>query len=236
MEILLSDNLFDLEFREPGLEVSWACVYRPVQLQSGFSHDEHPDHEGDEELDDEDDPARHHVVRVGDHLLHAPQGGPDVDVEGLCREKPQHTGQDITLGWKTKNHNDRVNDPLCISPDPSPWDGEHGVLQTKWYGSETGQHHEFEGLLAWDDAQQGPDILGLLEQRLDVACQDVLGENGGHYTWSVVTSDDHLAENVGDNDPDGGGDHGHSYAVQQPVHVATGQINHNVALEKGSGF
>ena len=67
-----------------------------------------------------------------------------------------------------------------------------------------------------------------------MAGQDVLRENGGHYSWSVVTSDDHLAENVGDNDPDGGGDHGHGYAVQQPVHVATGQINHNVALEKGS--
>ena len=36
---------------------------------------------------------------------------------------------------------------------------------------------------------------------------------------------------MGDNNPNGCGDHGHGYAVQQPVHVATGQINHNVALE-----
>ena len=95
-------------------------MYRPVKLQSRLLDDEHPDHEGDEELDDEDDPARHHVVRVGHHLLHAPQGRPDVDVEGLGREQPQHTGQDVALCGKTENHNDRVNNPPCISHDQSP--------------------------------------------------------------------------------------------------------------------
>ena len=45
--------------------------------------------------------------------------------------------------------------------------------------------------------------------------------------------DGHLAHDVSDDDADGGGDHGHGYAMQQSVHVATGQINHNIALIEG---
>ena len=66
------------------------------------------------------------------------------------------------------------------------------------------------------EAEQGADSLGLLEQGLDVGGEDM------------------LAENVGDNDPDSGGDHGDGDTVQQPVHVPAGQVDHNVALEKRS--
>ena len=68
-----------------------------VQLHPSPLDNEHGNHESDDELDDEDDPAGQHVVRVGHNLLHAPEGGAHVHVEGLCGEESKHACQDITV-------------------------------------------------------------------------------------------------------------------------------------------
>ena len=99
----LSDTLFDLQRGHSWLRVNRVCVYRPVKLQPSLFDYEHPDHESNQELEDEDDPASHHVVWVSDHLLHASQGRPDVYVQCLGREQAQHASQDIALGWETEN-------------------------------------------------------------------------------------------------------------------------------------
>ena len=69
-----------------------------VQLHPSPLDNEHGNHESDDELDDEDDPASQHVVRVGDHLLHAPECGAHVYVEGLRWEESQHAGKDVSVG------------------------------------------------------------------------------------------------------------------------------------------
>ena len=55
------------------------------------------------------------------------------------------------------------------------------------------------------------DIFGLLEERLDVDCQDM------------------LAENVGNGDTNGGIDNSDGHTMENTIKVATGEVDHEVA-------
>ena len=66
-----------------------------IQLLPRLLDDEEAGEDRDSQLEGEDEPARHQVVRVGHHLLHAAQRRPDVHVQGLGGEQPQHAGQDV---------------------------------------------------------------------------------------------------------------------------------------------
>ena len=129
----------------------------PVQLHPGSPYNEHAHHEGDDQLDDEDDPAGQHVVTVGHNLLHAEistnqntvlltnevspsESGADVDIECLSWHEPNHAGQDVAMCGQTG-------------------DREHSILETKGDGCQPGQYDQLECLLTRNDIVQRPDVV-----------------------------------------------------------------------------
>ena len=183
-----------------------------VQLLPGASHYEDAHQERDDQLDQEDQPARQHVLRVGQHLLHAAKGRADVDVECLGGEETNDAGNDVPM------HGQRGH-----------W--EDGVLETKRHRGESRQDNNLECLGPRDDGVERADELGGCETGLDVSGQDILRENSSlSITLLAVV---YLAENMSQSYAHCGGEDGDSHSIDQSVEVATGQVYHNVTPYQG---
>ena len=186
-----------------------------VQLLSGAPHHEDAHQEGDDQLDQEDQPAGQHVLGVSQHLLHASECGPDVDVEGLGGDETNDAGYDVAMSGQRRHREDRV-------------------LKTERYRGESGQDDNLECLRSRDDGVERSDELCLCETGLDMSGQNVLRYNSSDLTtlfYSFVLL--YLAENVSQSYAYGGRDHGDGHPIHQAVEVTTGQVDHYVAPDQG---
>ena len=129
-----------------------------VQLLSGAPHHEDAHQEGDDQLDQKDEPARQHVLGVGQHLLHAPEGRPYIDVECLGGDETDDAGYDVAMHGQRRH-------------------GEDGVLKTKRDRSESSQDDNLECLRSRDDGVERSDELRLGQTGPDVCGEDILRYN-----------------------------------------------------------
>ena len=96
-----------------------------------------------------------------------------------------------------------------------PWHRKYCILQPKWNRCQSCQYNQLECLLSRYDIVERSDIIRLLEESLDVTCQDM------------------FAENMGDGDTNSGSDDSDGNAMKDTIEVATGEVDHNVAPDYG---